>query len=32
LSMIIFKEKLTLINKLGILISVLSIILIAYAR
>lgn len=31
LSMIIFKEKLTLINKFGVLISVLSIILIAYA-
>ena len=31
LSVIIFKEKLTLINKLGVLISVLSIILIAYA-
>lgn len=31
LSVIIFKEKLTLINKFGVLISVLSIILIAYA-
>ena len=31
LSVIIFKEKLTLINKIGVLISVLSIILIAYA-
>ena len=32
LSVIIFKEKLTLINKFGVLISVLSIILIAYAN